>query len=433
MRSHAETAAHVGAILLLAWALVDALDAGSTGRDAVTGVAEPSVLARWSTGLAPARAHVRIPELPTPAVRDWLAALARSGTTVTWNGDSLVPLAATVEPTADPRGGHRVRVAAPRGAGVMLADDAGEVGTLRVASVGATIGARTLAGSVSATAGGRGARAALERGATVRDVLVLGGAGWEAKFVITALEEAGWTVTARLAVAPETWIEQRTLGAIDTARFSAVVVLDTSAGRWSREVARYARSGGGVVLAGNAASLASLAAIAPGRAAEYLPAAPGSPPDSAPRLALGVHPITRLTDDALVLERRDDVVTAAARRLALGKVMQLAYDETWRWRLAGGDEAPRQHREWWSRVVSSVAYARPAVWASPADSLVIAAHATDSLDAAPYAHLVDVLGIPSATPASRSAQQASLPAWVLYLATALFLLAWGSRRLRGAP
>jgi hypothetical protein len=61
--------------------------------------------------------------------------------------------------------------------------------------------------------------------------------------------------------------------------------------------------------------------------------------------------------DAVVLESRDGVAMIAARRLDAGRVMQVGYDETWRWRMAGGDESTAAHREWWSRLVAAVAYA----------------------------------------------------------------------------
>ena len=38
----------------------------------------------------------------------------------------------------------------------------------------------------------------------------------------------------------------------------------------------------------------------------------------------------------------------AARRAGAGRVVQLGYDETWRWRLAGSGDAPTAHRDYWS-------------------------------------------------------------------------------------
>lgn len=413
------------ALALLGWALVESLQAEPAARGAVTGVPTPAVLAAWTAGPMPSQAHALVADPPAPVERDWLAALGRSGTRVTWSNDSLVPLAATVEPVATPGGAYRVRIAGPRGVEVRLADAAGLIDTVLVVNAGAAIDARTLAGDVNAAVRGRGAVAGVDRGVLVHDALVLGSAGWEARFLILALEESGWRVTARLAVAPDTWVEQGTLTAIDTARFSVVVVLDTAVGRWGDAIAAYARRGGGVVLAGRAAAHRSLRAIAPGRPAAYLPSDAGTPPDSAPRSALGVHPVATLTPDALVLERRGPLVTAAARRLGLGRVVQVGHDETWRWRMGGGDDAPRRHREWWSRVLTSVAYA-PSVPDRRGT-------APDSTDAAPFVHLVDALGEPQDATETLGASTASLPAWMLALAGVLLLFSWGARRLRGAP
>jgi hypothetical protein len=45
----------------------------------------------------------------------------------------------------------------------------------------------------------------------------------------------------------------------------------------------------------------------------------------------------------------------AARRYYAGRVLGVGYDQTWRWRMMGGEEGPTQHGTWWSRLVASVA------------------------------------------------------------------------------
>src|ERR1019366_3377028 len=80
-------------------------------------------------------------------------------------------------------------------------------------------------------------------------VLVVGRAGWEAKFAVAALEERGWTVEARLFVAPGADVTQGSRGAIDTSRYAAIVALDTTLGAVAASVAWVGRGGGGGVRA----------------------------------------------------------------------------------------------------------------------------------------------------------------------------------------
>jgi hypothetical protein len=104
--------------------------------------------------------------------------------------------------------------------------------------------------------------------------------------------------------------------------------------------------------------------------------------------------------------------------------MQVGYDETWRWRMAGGDEAAAAHREWWSRLVAAVAYA----------PLVPRGSGVASVDETPLASLVDALG--PATPMDRRLAPRTDEAritWILFTLVATSLLAeWTARRLRGA-
>ncbi|HEY0241472.1 MAG TPA: hypothetical protein VGC52_02295, partial [Gemmatimonadaceae bacterium] len=96
------------------------------------------------------------------------------------------------------------------------------------------------------------------------------------------------------------------------------------------------------------------------------------------------------------------------------------YVDTWRWRMSGGDDSPAAHREWWTRLVSSVAYA-PTVGA-----------ARESVDNAPNARLIEALGAPSQPAASLATAAGSISLWLLFAILSLSLLAeWASRRLRG--
>jgi hypothetical protein len=125
-----------------------------------------------------------------------------------------------------------------------------------------------------------------------------------------------------------------------------------------------------------------------------------------------------------VLESRDGVAMIAARRLDAGRVMQVGYDETWRWRMAGGDESAAAHREWWSRLVGAVAYA-PLVPRGPG---------VRSIDETPLASLVAALGPPTLLDAGLVAHGDNARiTWMLFILVAACLIAeWASRRLRGA-
>jgi hypothetical protein len=134
--------------------------------------------------------------------------------------------------------------------------------------------------------------------------------------------------------------------------------------------------------------------------------------------------VASLRPDAVALESRDANVMVAARRVDAGRVVQVGYDETWRWRMGGGDEAAAAHREWWSRLVAAVAYA----------PLVPRSSVAATVDEMPLASLVDALG--PATPLDASLaprRDTSRITWILFaLVLASLLAEWTSRRLRGA-
>jgi hypothetical protein len=192
---------------------------------------------------------------------------------------------------------------------------------------------------------------------------------------------------------------------------------------------RFAARGGGVVIAGTAARIPALASLLAARTgARVRPSlfeGAGAPKSAA---SGGFWPLAPLAG-AIPLERVGGTVTVAARAAASapegrgGRVIQLGYDESWRWRLEGGDDAPLAHRRWWSRVVSGVAHAPlVALAGAPASS------------PAPLAELHEALGAPSPEgPDERTLRGRARPdPRVLFGAILLLLLAeWGSRRLRG--
>jgi hypothetical protein len=202
------------------------------------------------------------------------------------------------------------------------------------------------------------------------------------------------------------------------------VALDSSAAGSAVAIARFAREGGGVILAGAAARMGGVSSIVAGGVGRRVAGVAGAIASASPRTGLGVFPVTSLAGDAVALESRENAVTVAARRIDAGRVVQSGYDETWRWRMAGGDEAAAAHREWWSRLVAAVAYA----------PLVARPVAPDAaIDETPLASLIDALG-PASTfgAAAVPTRDDTRTTRILFaLAVGALLLEWASRRLRG--
>jgi hypothetical protein len=385
----------------------------------------PGALVRWSTVEAPSAVNAdfdsALPSLP----RDWLAALPGAGTRVSWHARSLLPIALAASPVADPASITRVRVAAPPATSVALRDGAGVLDTVRVgAGGGATILVRGVRGPVDAVAPGASARATAPGVLALRRVLVLGQTGWESRFVVDALEERGWHVDAQLGLAPHSEMRQGGASPLDTARYAAVIVTDSSPLNAAGRVVAYVHSGGGLVLAGSAAAIPALRELLPGTPGASVPSTPMDPGDSLAPAAmrrLGLRPISSLRADALPLGMRDHAVAVAARRVGPGRVVQSGYADTWRWRMqsAPGEGA---HRDWWAGLVGAVAYAPVA--SQPADL---------GSDNAPAAALFDALGPMTANPANPHEPASPRDrAWLFALTVAALLAEWASRRLRGA-
>ena len=409
------------AIVLLVVSLVHAIRSES-GDGAEQGASAdlPESLARWTTVVSPDEVHVALDHPPTRQERDWLAALDAARTEVEWSGPSLLPTAIAIEPRADPARGADVSVAVPPGTHVALRDTVGLLDsvTTKTGELRAYIPQPRPA--IDAVVGPVVARAARHDSLVLGRLLVIGKAGWETKFVVAALEERGWQVDAHIVVSPKSDVRQGRIAGIDTARYSAVLALDTTAARYGAQIARYVRSGGGLVLWTPAARTRALAPLAPGGAGLVIEDEGKPPSDSAPREALEVVPITPLVPDAIALEYRDDEPTLAARRVGPGRVIQTGYMNSWRWRMAGGDDAPDRHRDWIAGLVSRVAYTgRVALGVAPPDP-------------APLATLISVLGDPTpATVRASTADPDLLAAWVFAILCAALLLEWASRRTRG--
>jgi hypothetical protein len=382
-----------------------------------------AALERWT--LAPPGAmHVVFDVAPDPRTRDWVRALERAGTPARWSASRSIGAAALVaEPAAEPNGATRLRLASSGGEPVSIGDDAGLIDTLPRGGA-AELELAAGAGGVRASGTTFTAATTIRDSVVIRPVLVLGAAGWESKFTIAALEERGWRVASRVRVAPNVEVTQGPLGAIDTSRYSAVVMLDSTAAALANDVGRYVRSGGGVILAGSAARLTAMSGLAPGGVGRRVAGVAGRVASASPRTGLGVFPVASPREDAVALESRGGVVTVAARRVDAGRVMQSGYDETWRWRMAGGDEAASAHRAWWSRLVSAVAYA-PVLQRAGAETAV---------DETPLASLVDALGSATTLDAriAPHSDGARMTRILFALVVVSLLLEWASRRLRGA-
>jgi hypothetical protein len=306
----------------------------------------------------------------------------------------------------------------------VLSDELGPVDTLAGSPTPAALRLAAVEGDVTLRAGRHPARTTVPTRGSPRRVFVAGAAGWEAKFVVAALEESGWAVDARLFVGPGMDVFQGA-GArtgLDTSRHAAVVLLDSVAAEQLRGVAEFVRSGGGVVLAGDASRARRVASLVAWNAGRREAAPLGTlPGDSAWRGLSRIPLDARGERLAIALETRAGRPMVSARRHFAGRVIGVGYDQTWRWRMAGGENAPAEHREWWSRIVAAVAARPPAIVQGAAGS-------------APLASLYQALGAPSL---STRAIPVTLPAGLLSnvlgaLCLAALLAEWLSRRSRGA-
>jgi hypothetical protein len=190
-------------------------------------------------------------------------------------------------------------------------------------------------------------------------------------------------------------------------------------------LARYVASGGGLILAGNAASNDAFALLRVGTTGRVKSAPMTQSGKGTTLRSLPLAPLVGLPRDAVVLERRDEDVAVAARRHVAGRVLQIGYVDSWRWRMSGGETSVADHRAWWTHAVASVAYA----------TRISNPLATDSaLDGAPFAKLIASLGQPVAHLTVIGAPlSASISAkWLLALLAMCLLAEWTSRRLRGA-
>jgi hypothetical protein len=399
---------------------------GVGGRTVTARGISGKALAEWSAlAKAPDAIQVRFDSMPSKIERAWLGALAGAGSALRWSGDRA-PVMMDAQPVASPAGGTKVLVAAPTGSSVAISDDVGLLDTLRAQNNGIALALNSIAGRLSANVKGSVASTSPRDSLVLHKVLVIGDAGWESKFLVAALEEEGWKVDAFIRVAPGVDVTQGSTAIIDTTRYSAVIALDEAASPYANRIIEYARTGGGVILAPQAASLDAMTPLRAGAVSRTISEAPANQAGETVNLGtIALNPITSLHSDAVVIDKRAGAVAIAARRIGAGRVLQLGYEDTWRWRMAGGDAGVRDHRVWWTRLVSNVAYA-PRVPRATA--------AAESTDEAPTIGLVAAIGPRASTGATAnlSTNTSDLNAWLFVLLALALIGEVTSRRLRGA-
>lgn len=372
------------AVLLLR-ALTPSVHGGSTASVRSAGL--DAALRSWSIA-PPSLAHVALDSAPTPVTRDWIAAVRRAGTPITWEGRGIPAVAVSLVRVADPVAAWNLAVAAPRGSHVVVGDAVGPIDSVTAGAGGVRLDIGGVDGPLTAALPGVTATATDADSVTLKRVLVEGTASWETKYTVAALAERGWGVDALTHVAPGVDVRLGSPSRPDTARYAAVVAVDTSASLVASGASAFVRDGGGLV------TLRDASALGPAGGA------------------------------GVVLERRGDG-DVRAYRVGHGRIIRVSYKDLWRRRLTNDDTVPdpvATHRMWLARVVSSVAYA-PRVMLAPS-------RASDPM---PLADIVDRLGPPSAAPSARASAVQGIPTALLFaLLMAALLLEWLSRRMRGA-
>ena len=418
----------VGLAALSLW-MVNAAWPRNEGGAVLRGDALASALPRLTAQERVSGVHVLLDTVPEARTADWLAALRHAGVQISWSGASGSAMAIETFRSPDPSGAIGLIAAAPSRERPILSDALGPIDTIVIEGAPAMLRLASVEGDLTLRSARQPARAQTAPATAPRKVFVSGAAGWEPKFVIAALEESGWSVDARLFVRPDHDVAQGAgggpRGSLDTARYAAIVLMDSAAAESARGVEEYVRAGGGVVLAGDANRARRVASLVAWRAGRRETAPLGTlPADSAWRGLSRIELDTIAARRAVALEIRDGSAVVVARRHYAGRVLGIGYDQTWRWRMAGGEDALANHREWWSRLVASVA---PAVTSSEARDLQV------SSGAAPLAALHDVLGPATGSPRSLAPRlPRDLMSHVLGLLCLVALLSeWLMRRARG--
>ena len=263
----------------------------------------------------------------------------------------------TVEPIVDPKRPVRIWVAAPNRSSILVRDTVSAIDSVVTKSWGTVVVAPHVEGRVRATVGGTTATAVGRDSLVIKPVLVLGIASWEGKFILASLEEYGWKVDAHFGITAQrgndgTVIQGPPVPQLDTAHYAAVIALDTSAAGFAEQIGNFVRQGGGFIATGDAASLPAFASLLPATAtpkahddmSEIAEDSNSIVTDSLhPRRALALTPLTQLKPGAVALEMRDKQAAVVARRIGTGRILQVGYHNTWRWRGWAGSATPFCH------------------------------------------------------------------------------------------
>lgn len=424
--------------LFAAWWLTGRLSASaiSANNTTVNGT-DAARIAELVANPGRASLHANLRDVPNATSRAVLHTAREAGVSVSWNtyaATLLAPVSVSVSPLADPRGGVTVRVAAPSGAHLSLADSLGWLDSAVVANGGVAWPLDGGARELTVSNGGTVARATPLAMAPIKRVRLFAAPGWEARFAMQALEDAGWSVDASFRIAPRVVVTAGAPAALDTSRYAVVVAVDSMAWGSAAAISAFVRSGGGLVLFPGAASGSALAGLRAGAVGAPSAGIPGSLALGAPREGLLMRPITALHNDAVVLERSvrpGNPVVMAARRVGSGRVVQLGWENSWEWRMLGGDHAVAQHRDWWRGLLHRSARVS---LASGTEALPLPSALSLPGDAAPYADLVARLGAASnklAGSESTTMRRSAPPPWLFIIAALALLAEWWSRRLRG--
>ena len=376
---------------------------------------------------------VQIQSAPDARARAALRALRGSGRVVQLTSDRVLnPVAVSAEEEWRAIGGTRVQMVGADSSAVVITDAAGTVDSMTLSLDGALSRTGPVQGTLRV--GSRIARATsaplFARAPQAARVLVLGEATWESRFLVAALEESGWSVDAAVSLSPKVTVTQGSARVPSPERHSIVVVLPGTPPPALAALPGFVRNGGGLVIVGAAARSAGLASLRAGRPGATAEGEVGAESGTDARHGLELVPVGALADGGVALERRDGQIAVAARRVGAGRVVQVGYENSWLWRMAGNDDAPAAHRRWWNTILSGVVPLSAPIRRVQLD----AEH--DTVDAAPVAALARDLAVPvvrasSVTTMSRSLVASLDPRWLLALAVLSLVASWTLRRWRG--
>ncbi|MCU0647039.1 MAG: hypothetical protein MUF00_03550 [Gemmatimonadaceae bacterium] len=376
--------------------------------------------------------------------RALLVARRAAGGSVRWSGTIPATLA-TIDARPGPARMVTLAVAAASGDVLTVRDSIGRIDSVAVASPSSALIMSAPVGAVSVRIAPAPARAdtvptsaplttaartvAQTLRVRMRDitpprgVVVLARPGWEGKFVAAALEEAGWRVDVRFPLRPDTATVQGAPRRLDPSRVSVIVALDSTAAPLIGPITTFVRAGGGLVLGGEALGHPAFGILRPGVLGPRREPTTLVIDSAAPRRALPLLPVRRLTSNAVALERDQRDIALSARRFEGGRVVAVGVHDSWRWRMSGPAGSVDAHRRWWSDVVS----------AAHGEINPRGAPRVESFDA-PLVSMIAALGPAERGPLGVSGdgpRPATPWRWIAVAITAL-LLEWATRRLRGA-